>query len=362
MAGSYGNPICETVGKYRFTRKATLKHKVMRKVWITAIALGYALLSFAGDKAKDYYKLIKKCDVVKEARWIELGSPAEFWNISINGNRQLEKFNKDIQKGKGAEKEALEAELKLPHFYPEYNEYVDRTLQGYCDSIVADMGLDKLGVNFTFNIINSEHPNVFSAPTEDGFAVCLTDGLFRNEKVTDEIVKGYVAHEFAHGALRHQLRYLYREAKKKRKDRVWGAVLVGATVTAVGAMECLLEDDTPVVYTVPLVSDKDGGSKRDGNVESAANKVLEDLNGNLKNNTLLYSFNFTPEQIYEADMMAFRFLQNIGAADAYVDGLKILGARYDSQFTTVPDHPTVSQRINFVKFVEENPNFTRDDD
>ena len=333
----------------------------MKKVIFAVTMLGVSGIGFAGDMAKEYQKLIGKCDVVKEARWVDFGSPAEYWAVSLGDNRELARFNRDIQKNKGAEKEALEAELKLPHFYPEHNEYVVTGLQNYCDSLVADMGLDKLGVNFTFNIVSAAQPNVFSAPTEDGFAVCVTEGLYCNPYMTDDIMKGYVAHEFAHGALRHELRYLYSEAKKKRSDRVLGAVVLGVTTAAVGTLEYVLDDNTPVVYTIPLFEDTPSAAAGSENVERASKKVLEDLNSNLKNNTLLYSFNFTPEQIYEADLMAYRFLQNIGVADTYFDGLKILGARYDSQFATMPKHPSIAQRLKFLKYVEENPGYTRDD-
>lgn len=337
----------------------------MRNLLLTTLAVSVAGLSFAGDIAKDYQKLIKKCDVVKEARWVKSDMPEEFWTVSLNNDAELARFNKDIQKDGGAQKEAKKAMLKLPHFYPEYNDYVVAGLQNYCDSLVSDMGLDNLGVDFTFNIIRSPQANVFSAPTEDGFVICVTEGLYRDKNMNDDIMKGYVAHEFAHGALRHQLRFLFREAKKKRSDRVWGSVILGVALATEATMDYLFDDyyTTPIVYTEPLFPDYEAekAAVEEKNLRNASKKVIDDLNANLKNGALLYSFNFSPNQVYAADLMAFRFLQNIGAADSYSEGLKILGTRYDAQFASTPDHPSVAQRINFLKYVEENPGYTRED-
>ncbi|MBD5356040.1 MAG: hypothetical protein HDR88_03405 [Bacteroides sp.] len=332
----------------------------MKNVLFGLLAVSVSFGGYASDMTKDYQKMIKKYDVPKEARWLNQNSPADFWTVAVENNYQLAQFNKDINKGKGAENEALRAELRLPHFYPEYNQYVVTDTQAYCDSLINDMGLENNGVDFSFNIIKSTAPNIFSVLTEDGFAICVTEALYNDEKVTDDVMKGYVAQEYAHGILRHRLRNLYDRAKDKRKSRILNGVLLAVTATATCAVDVLIDYNFPVVYTVPLVNDNYIPPIVE-NSNNEAQKIIENLNDNLKNNTIIYSFDFTPGQVYEADMMAFRFLQNIGAENAYFDGLKILGARYDSQFETMPDHPTIAERLSFMTYVKDNPGYTRND-
>lgn len=60
------------------------------------------------------------------------------------------------------------------------------------------------------------------------FVLTFKEGITRN------MLKGFVAHEFAHGVLLHQILRFYAEAKKRRKNELLGGIAMGLNVVAAG--------------------------------------------------------------------------------------------------------------------------------
>ena len=71
--------------------------------------------------------------------------------------------------------------------------------------------------------------------------------------------------------------------------------------------------------------------------------------------TLKYSLKYSREQEIEADLFAYRFLENLGCAEEFINGLRILGTQYNTLYSEFSDHPTINKRINFLKFVQAHP-------
>ncbi|MDE5882733.1 MAG: hypothetical protein K2H60_13500 [Muribaculaceae bacterium] len=300
-------------------------------------------LAYATDTDKTYRKLIEKYDVADEAKIVDANAPVTFWNATLKNNELLRKFNKNMKKNRGAEKEANAKTMELPRMYPLYDESIVANMQGFCDSLLIDMGIRNSGVNCSLHIINSDNPNYFSAMTEDGFAICLTSGLVTKKGVTREILMGYVANEFAHNVLMHSKRGFYAEAKQRRKDDLIGALVGTAVLTAV----CL----TPDAY--------DHHRHCDNGNDSCAGDDLDANKDNKKEITssaIEFSQKYSHEQIYEADLIAYRFLENMGSGEEFINGLRILGSNYDSLYEENRyDRPSTSERIDFLKYVQSNP-------
>ena len=69
-----------------------------------------------------------------------------------------------------------------------------------------------------------------------------------------------------------------------------------------------------------------------------------------------FSQKYSHEQIYEADLIAYRFLENMGSGEDFINGLRILGSNYDSLYEENRyDRPSTSERIDFLKYVQSNP-------
>ena len=148
---------------------------------------------------------------------------------------------------------------------------------------------------------------------------------------------GYVAHEFAHGALLHHVRSFYAEAKERRKNELLGGIAAGLNGLAAG-----METYNAVAYGI-RPSGTDYGA------------IISNIDTDVKNSTFKYLFKFNREQEFEADLFAYRFLEHLGCGEEFINGLRILGTQYDYMFDEYSDHPTTSTRINFLNYVAEHP-------
>ena len=290
----------------------------------------------AVNPEKEYKKLISKLDVAEEAKSLKDSHPSEFWKAAINNNEVFSKFKKDIKKGKGAEKEVLQKMADIPRFYPQYDGAIIESMQGFCDSLLIDMGIADLNLNCSLHIVNTHEVNAFTALTEEGFVMCVTSGLLDQKGLNYYILMGYVAHEFTHGVPMHHIRGLYAEAKERRKNELIGGISAGLNGFAAG-MEAY-----NAAYGVPTSGTNYGA-------------IIANIDTEIKLSTLKYSFKFSREQEYEADLMAFRFLQNLGYGNEFINGLRVLGTEYDHLYNEYSDHPTISSRIAFLNYVQEHP-------
>lgn len=308
----------------------------MRQRILLAVVLMTALSTFGLDKKIE--KFVGKYDVAYAAKNLPPHSPEKFWETAIEDNALLSKFNKNIEKGRGAEKEAWKKWKEIPRLYPQYDKSICRESQSYCDSILDVAGMNGLDIGCRLFVIDTDAVDLYTMLTDKGFAICMTKGLLSMEGVDDSVVMGFVAHEFVHGAYRHYLQKLYDDARKKRKDRLVGAMVgVGILATAV-AVDALLPPD-------PYYPD--------GNIYyfEGDNTTINNYNqGPLK-----YAFRFSENQVLQADLVAFRFMENMGCAGAYLDGLKILSPVYDSRPKDTDNTVPMSRRINFIEYMTEYP-------
>ena len=116
-------------------------------------------------------------------------------------------------------------------------------MQGFCDTLLANMGIAELGINCSLHVVQSEEINAYTVLTENGFAMCLTSSLLTQRGISYNILMGYIAHEFAHGALMHHIRRFYANAKEYRKQRLLGNIAIAVNAAAAGAddgeLDCL---------------------------------------------------------------------------------------------------------------------------
>ena len=93
----------------------------MKRTISIFVMFAIVLTAWAASEEKQYKKLIQNFDVCDEAKAVEGPNPAVFIKTFLDNNELLWKFAKDIEKKKGAEKEALNKVGQLPRFYPQYD-------------------------------------------------------------------------------------------------------------------------------------------------------------------------------------------------------------------------------------------------
>lgn len=309
----------------------------MKKILLIFSMIFISFAAVAANVEKQYKKIIENYDVADEAKAIDTVNVTAFWSALLDNNELCAKFLKDLKKNKGAEKEALIKTAQLPKFYPQYDELIIESMQGFCDTLLINMGIKDLGLPCSLHLYYSDEPNAFTTLTEDGFAMCITTGLFIKKGVTYKTLMGYVAHEFAHGALFHHTRGFYAEAKERRKNELWGGIAAGLNGLAAG-----MEAYNTAAYGIPKSGTNYGA-------------VIANISTDIKISTLKYSFQYSREQEYEADLVAYRFLEHIGYGEEFINGLRILGTAYDALYDDYSDHPTTGSRIDFLKYVQSHP-------
>lgn len=293
--------------------------------------------AYADKTEKQYKKLIEKYDVADIVKSVENNHPVEFWINTILNNEALVQFSHDIQKTKGPMKKAKERTARLPRFYPKYDNSILDDWQGFCDTLLINMGITDLGYKCSLHVVYSDEVNAFAALTDDGFAMCVTTGLISRRGLTYDMLMGFVAHEFVHGAFCHHMRGIYAEEKESRKNNILGGIAMGLTGVAAG-----LDAYNAAAYGVSS-GDYDYGA------------AMNNISNQIQISTMKYAYKFSREQEYEADLVAFRFLENMGRGDEYINGLRFLGTDYDFLYNDYSDHPTTISRIQFLLFAQQHP-------
>lgn len=311
----------------------------MKKSLFLIVVLAATFISNAANPDRMYRKLIEKYDIPAAADTVAPGDPSAFWNAVIDYDAPYTDFLNDMAKDRGAEKEARQETAKLPRLYPQYDQSIVEGMQGYCDSLLTDMGIPSLGRNCALYVVDSDQANTFTALTDNGFAICITTGLMGRKGVTRDVVMGYVADEFVHGVMQMHTQSYYARAKKDRKEKLMGGLLVAGTIGLVATLEAI--DPTPA----------------DDYYDYLDNDVDVDVNVNVAPQfpTPKFFFKYLPELEYEADLLAYRFMQYMGKGADYINGLKILGSSYYALYGPDTDQPTIQERINFLEYATSHP-------
>lgn len=292
----------------------------------------------AGSNDGYYKKIAEKFDVPEEAK-VTNRIPSDFWINVMSYNDKLFDFAKKMQKMKGAEKEAYEMAEEAT-YHSDNDPYLCKELQGFCDTLLINLGIDNALKNTKFkctlHVVIDEDVNAYTILVPGGFSMYLTTGLIEKDGCTYDILMGVIAHELAHGLFFHHLQTYYAEAKKKRENELVGAIAAG------------------------LSSYSEAYSNARG-TRPMSKLNTRRLAEHLKSETRKYTLKFSRDKEYEADIVAFRFMQWIGKDNAFIEVLNFLGTDYDHLYNDDSDHPTTSSRICLIQYLLDHPEIQNKD-
>lgn len=302
------------------------------------IAILAFMLSAACAQAIDYKKFLETHDVDASTIKLKSDNPADFWLSLVDNNESLQEFYAELDKGKG--KEAKKKIAGYPRFNPKYRPDVLSDLDGLCDSITNSVGKIK---NLEVCIIDDDEINASSMLSDDGMVVGVNSGFLSAKGMTKEILYGIVAHEYAHSLLSHIMQTEYAYTKRKRRNKILEAMTIGMTAVAAGADAYTSGMLGTEAHTRDYVSD----------IVAVKRESLIDL--------FMHHYSYLREHEFEADLIAYRFLEWSGyGGDSYIEALKILEANSDLAAVKLAadkddDHPTIRERIEFLRFVKNHP-------
>lgn len=160
----------------------------MRKLFILLAVITTIGCSAETNQGKSFRK-IAEVELPRAIRNLSPSEADDFWQLLVDNDWQLKKFDRDIAKHKGAEKEAEERYASMPRFYPRYNTYVATDLQPYADSLLATVGSPASTPAEGLYFISDYYPAAYTVPTDSAYAVCITTGLLSKPGVTDDLLR-----------------------------------------------------------------------------------------------------------------------------------------------------------------------------
>lgn len=285
-------------------------------------------------------KFLEKHDVDNETKNLKSNNPVDFWESFIANNESFQAFMSDAKEGKL--KKAQKFISSIPRLDVKYFPYTldDSVSVKTCDNIHHALGFVP---NIEVCILDDASLNAFAAYTYDGMAVALNSGLVDAKGMTPEMIIGIAAHEYAHCWLFHTLQQANADIKRKKRNDIIVGVTAGLSAVASG----IDAYNSATLGTPP--QDPDSHTQILGNaVRSAA---IDEYRNHYK---------YSRELEYEADLIAYRFLEWSGiGGDNYIEALKLIGSHSFFSATATEkeddDHPTITNRIQFLNYVKDHP-------
>lgn len=291
--------------------------------------------------ADDYFKkFIERHDVDAETMSIRSSNPNDFWNSLVENNMALQDFARDMDKRKGAEKEAFAIVGGMEKFDIKYRPEVADGLQPLCDSIFSAIGSNGI-IEFCF--VMDSTVNAFSTYSSDGMAIGINTGLLTAKGMTLETLIGIAAHEYAHASLFHIMRHCYADMKRKRRNKILAGVTAGLTAASKG---------------IEIFTNATLGIQSTIDVDEKYNVAFQNIDRSYHEDLRKYHYSYSREQELEADLVAYRFLEWAGLdGQNYIEALKIMASNNPESYYADEDstHPSINDRIAFLNYVKSHP-------
>ena len=282
---------------------------------------------------KKYDKILEKHDVRECIQNIPIGDTESFWNAVWRNNEELEKLMKASEKVSeayiAAKREMYEASICAKPYYASLSRYDAKYIT---DTLLAYTGAKQVFSDCTVDIIEDTDANAFCAP--EGY-IFLTAPLIDELEASFIKLLGVCAHEMAHFFLRHAFVSSYQTQRKYQINQAVGAVTSAAVVAANAYAQA----------NGATTNDSWDGVKQTINNLSIA--AYDDAFGRFR-------YKYNREQEYEADIIAYRFLEWYGVdATLYIDALEKIAKDDDKYYDKTSDHPKCSDRTALLKYMAE---------
>jgi hypothetical protein len=281
---------------------------------------------------KEYEQIIQECDVTQYFE-TDSGSANLFWETIVANHIPLKKYQKKLAKNdKLACKANADVKSLLGLVVSEHRALKNHDSDSIWLNTSANLKKDLLGSlsnSVKFHLVETDLLNAVTTPKGDIF---FYQGLISKIYPNWISLMGVGAHELAHYFLRHAELNKYYDLKEKKKNDIWAGVLITLSAASSAAE----------AYT-------------NGNRKNDAGRETLDIINQTRRSTVLAHFEYSRTEEFEADIVAYRFLEFIGEDPmAYVSALSLIGQEADDYFSPWDDHPTMPKRIALLQYIHDN--------
>lgn len=294
---------------------------------IAALLIMAALAGHARISDRQIEQIVSRLDVADTV--MHAPSHAQFWQLLQMSNKPYRKAVKSLR-GRGDRdiKHRLIQTLADSHAYFAQVPVRDKTYEG-CERMIEASGLRQVNPLATLTITDEADISIFGYPNGYMF---MTGALYDAVEGDSLALQGLLAAEEAHYALQHAYVHAKAEKKRARKHRFWkifgATALAGASIIADEATDGMFPAELGLTAAVMIgISDTPQRHRLD----------------------------YTPDQIVEADIIAYRYMQLDGNGDTYIDALRRVGHDLDATAGCGKDYFTVADRIAILEYIAANP-------
>ena len=301
------------------------------KLFFTILFIVMSLPSYGQSKKFD--KILEKHDIKEYIKGIPSGDTESFWNAVWQNNDALDKLIKANEKKTdayiAAHKEMYDASIYAKTYYNSLSRYDAKYIT---DTLLMYIGAKQVFSDCTIDIISDTDVNAFCAP--DG-QIFLTAPLIDELNANFTQLLGICAHEMAHFFLMHAFVSSYQT---QRKYQINQAISAATSAVAVAANAYAQANGA-------VTNDSWDNVKQTINNLSIA--AYDDAFGRFR-------YKYNREQEYEADIIAYRFLEWYGYdATLYLYALEKIALEDDKYYDKTSNHPKCSDRTALLRYMAE---------
>jgi len=272
--------------------------------------------------------LISRCDVADTV--LKASTHEQFWQLLQMSNKPYRKTVKSLRSGgdRDIKRELIQALSNSDAYFttvPTRNLLYDR-----CETMISASGIRSVNPLATLTITDEHDIAAFGYP--NGY-IFITGALYDAVDGDSLILQSLLAAEEAHYALQHAYAHAKAEKQRRKRHRFWkifgAAAITGASIVADQATEGIFPAELGITAAT-LVAISDTPQR--------------------------YKMDYTPEQIVEADIIAYRYMDLDGNGHAYIDALRHIGYDLDASSGYYgKDYLSVADRIAILEYIADNP-------
>ena len=310
---------------------------ILRRIIIIALLFGGLGLS-AKTSVKEQRKLLQKYDMPNMAE--ECYDGAQSWRYIQKNNVHYQEALRAAQSGRAREAQrAIRDAIYQIQSNAQPKEYISG-ISELLDSLQANSGIKELyPYEANINIDYSPIPNPYSLP--DG-TVYISLGMLSRLDFDYNLLMAVYAHELAHFTLQHAFAHIYFSKKKEKK-----ALLLAGIASAVVA--------GAAAYGETKMAEMPG--EQQGYFRDSAVDFARSMEKVAKKDARTWQFKYNREQEYEADILAYRFLESIGiGGGCLIEALDRIKSNLEIFSNDETTHPLTEDRIALLRYMSTNPN------
>lgn len=273
-------------------------------------------------------KIITECDVADTV--LRANDRDAFWQLLRLTNPEYRKTAKSL--ASSGDRDIKRNLITTLSNCDEYFRNVPTRPELYelSENIARESGIHSLSPVANLTFTDENDIAIFGYP--NGY-IFITHGLYQVVNGDTAILHALFAAETAHYALQHAYAHQKYEKKRRNRHRFWR--IFGAV--AITSASIIAEEAT------------DGYFPSELGIMAAGTIAISEVRDR-------YTMQYTPIQIHEADIIAYRYCQlAFGSGEPYIKALCIAGNDIDATSFHTKDAPTVADRIALLKYMENHP-------